>query len=122
MRLALPRLANGVPMHGHRALDTLDECDARQLREKEFGRVPHPVRNLRVHHVVIEVDARRTPHHDLVGRVPLEQLERPLRHAFAGGRVALAVVHDAAAIRRAADGDVVELEQIEHGGDGADHV
>jgi hypothetical protein len=84
--------------------------------------VPHPVWDLRVHHLVVEVDARRTPHHDLVGLVALEQLERPLRHAFAGGGVALPVMHDAATVRRATDRDVAEPEPIEHRSDGTDHV
>ena len=76
----------------------------------------------RVPDLVVEVDARRAPHHDLVGLVPLEELERAVRHPAAGRRVALLVMDDAAAIRRAADGDVVETEPVEDGGDGADHV
>src|SRR5207249_11975269 len=52
----------------------------------------------------------------------LEQLDGALVHAVGGRGVAVAVMHDAAAVGRATDGHVVEPEPVEDGGDGADHV
>ena len=121
-RLPLARLAHGVGVHRDRALDAGGELHARHLGQQELRGVTHAVGDFRVQDFVVEVDARRAPHHDLVGLVALEELERAPGHAIARRRVALLVVHDAAAVGRAADGHVIEAEAVEDGGDRADHM
>ncbi|HVN40081.1 MAG TPA: hypothetical protein VMW19_18095 [Myxococcota bacterium] len=79
-------------------------------------------RELDVTDLVVEVDARGTPHHDLFRPVALEELDGALAHARSRGGVALLVVDDSAAVARAADGYVVEAEPVEDRRDGLHEV
>src|SRR5262249_28365677 len=54
--------------------------------------------------------------------VALEELDGVMAHALTGGRVAVPVMDDAAAVGDTADGHVIEAEAIEEGGHRTDHV
>src|SRR3990172_3756004 len=71
---------------------------------------------------VVEIDARRAPHHDLFGLIALEELDGVIRHAAGRDRIALLMVDDPAAVRRAAPPDVVEPQAIEDRGEGMNNV
>src|SRR3990172_12444612 len=71
---------------------------------------------------VVEIDARRAPHHDLFGLIALEELDGVIRHAAGRDRIALLMVDDPAAVRRAAHRDIVEPEAVEDRDDGLNHV
>src|SRR5262249_56286063 len=98
------------------------EDDAGQVGDEELGGVTHPEGKLDVADLVVEVDARGAPHDDFLGPVALEELDGAPAHARGGAGVAVLVMYDAAAVGRAADGDVVEAEAIKEGGDGLDQV
>ena len=98
------------------------EGELRELVHEELRRVLDAERQRHLLHVVVEVDARRAPHDDLARAIALEQLHRARRHARACCHVALPVVHDAAAVGRPPDRDVVEPEAVEHRGHRLDHV
>src|SRR5215831_16727934 len=72
--------------------------------------------------LVVEVNAGRAPHHHLVGLIALEELEGVIGHAARRRRVALLMVHDAAAVRGSAHRDVVEAETVEDRVYGLNHV
>ena len=103
-------------------VDATRELDRGQAIGQELRRVPDRERPLELLDLVVEEHARRTPHHDLFGLVTLEELDGALVHAARRRGVAVSVVDDAAAVRRATDGDVVEPQPVEDRGDGADHV
>ena len=71
--------------------------------------------------VVVE-HARGAPHDDLLGLETLQVVDRLLAHVVRDGVVTVARMHNAAAVGRAADGDVVDAEEIEDVGHGANHV
>ena len=75
--------------------------------------MPHPERELDVVDLVVEVDARRAPHHDLFGLVALEKIEGVAIHSASCRGIAVLMVDDPAAKGRTADCDVVEAEEVE---------
>ena len=82
----------------------------------------YPEGELEVADLVVEVDARRTPHHDFLGLVALEQLDGAAAHAAGRGGIPLLVMDDAAAVGRTADGDIVEPQAIEDRRDGLNQM
>jgi hypothetical protein len=116
-----PRLTLAVVVERHAGLDPTPELElgttgGQELRRVAHGNGPHEPLDL-----VVEVDAGRIPHHDLVRLVPLEPLDRAPVHPAGRVGVAQLVVDDAAAVGGSAQGDVVEAEPIEARGHGADH-
>jgi hypothetical protein len=93
-----------------------------QLRGQKLGGMPARHRHFPLLDLIIEINARGAPHHDLARRVALEVLDRAQVDVFRRLGVAGPVLDDAAAVGRAAHGDVVEAEPVEDGGDGANHV
>ena len=122
--LALPGLARAVIVQRDGGLDGLGERElaAVQAVGEKLGGVALGERQLGLEHLVVELDARRAPHDHLARRHLLEQLDRVVGVALARGLLAAAVVLDAAAIRRAAGGHVVQAEPVEDGGRRLDHV
>jgi len=98
------------------------EPAALQALGQELGRVPLGEGQLGLQHLVVELDARRAPHHHLARGHPLEQLDGVLRVALTRGLLAAPVVLDPAAIRRSAGRHPVEPQPVEDGRGRLDHV
>jgi len=117
-----PRLVLRMGMERDARFHSMREGDLGQLRCQKLGGMPARHGHLSLLHLVVEVDARGAPHHDLARRVALEVLDRAQVDVLGRLRVAAPVLNDAAAVGGAAHGDVVEAEPVEDGGDRADHV
>src|SRR5882724_8497478 len=120
--LALPGRAHVVIVERDRRVYRTAELDLRELRQEELSGVAHLEGKRGLSHLIVEVDAGGTPHHDLFGLVALEELDGVVGHAAGRRRVALLVVDDAAAVGGAAHRHVVESQAVEDGGDGVDHM
>ena len=122
--LALPGLGDRVIVQRHRRLDALGEGEIAALQPvgEELGGVALGERHLRLQHLVVELDARRAPHHHLARRHRLQQLDRVVGVALARGLLAAAVMLDAAAVGRPAGRHVVEPQPVEHRGGRLDQV
>src|SRR5262245_39542877 len=120
--LAKTRRALRVVVQGDRLVDPVRELHRREAVGQELRRVAHREPPRELLDLVVEEHARRTPHDDLFRLVALEKLDRALVHAAGRRGVAVPVMNDAAAVRWAADRDVVEAEPIGDGGDRANHV
>src|SRR5262249_37679900 len=120
--LAKSRRALRVVVQRDPPVDPVRERHRRQAVGQELRRVAHRERPWELLDLVIEVHARRTPHDDLFRLVALKELDRALVHPAGRGGVAIPVMDDAAAVRGAADRDVVEPEPVEDGRDRANHV
>jgi hypothetical protein len=120
--LAPSRLALGMGVEGDAGVHPVSEPELRKAGGQELRHVTHWKRPLELLDLVVEVDARGAPHHDLGRPVSLEQLDRAVVHPAGRSGVAVLVMHDAAAVRRPPDGDVVEAEAVEDRRRGANHV
>src|SRR5205807_8122442 len=78
-----------VAVQGHPPAHLARERQPRHLLDEELGRLPEWDRHRHPLDLVVEIDARRTPHDDLARLEPLEQLERAPAHAAGRGGVAL---------------------------------
>ena len=84
----------------HRGLDPLGEREepAVEAVGEELRGVALRERQVGLEHLVVELDARRAPHHDLARRHALQQLDGVVGVTLAGGLLPAPVMLDAAAV------------------------
>lgn len=107
-----PRLTLAAVVERRASLDPTRELELGKTGGPEVRRVAHGNGPREPLDLVVEVDAGRTPHHDLCRLVPLEPFDRAPVHPAGRVGVALLVVDDAAAVGGTAQGDVVEAEPV----------